>query len=224
MRSGAGSTFNAGRCCMFLLRIWTLAVPLILGMPFLEDTETLSKYRDRFVEQTVPFGLALQVNLTGSPARSLLCALGGEWATANTDSGSDADFLSAKYAQSREFQVEPNQETIMFADGSTDVTDGFVRLPLAIEYMEAITLEFHVFGSLTHDQLEADSSYGETLGVVEIAAGKMVWSIQGYKPTRKPVIIFFIPNIFQAFESIPIIIRFGSSDKHTPIITNNRDV
>ncbi|KAK8091517.1 hypothetical protein PG997_001878 [Apiospora hydei] len=184
----------AGLACFFYV-FETLAVPLILGMPFLEETETLSKYRDRFVEQTVPFGLTLQFNLIGSPARSLLCTLGGEWATANTDSGSDADFLSAKYAHSREFQVEPNQETIMFADGSTDVTDGLVRLPLSIENMPTTTLEFHVFGSLTHD----------------VIVGKFIF-------------IPVIPNTLNAFEPNPIIIGHGSNGKHNPIITNNRDV
>ncbi|KAK8129513.1 hypothetical protein PG999_001893 [Apiospora kogelbergensis] len=94
------SSMVEGLACFFYV-FETLAVPLILGMPLLEETETLNKYRDRLVEQTVPVGLSLQVNLVGSPARCLLCNLGGEPTTANADSGSDADFLSAAYARDR---------------------------------------------------------------------------------------------------------------------------
>ncbi|KAK7960393.1 hypothetical protein PG996_011041 [Apiospora saccharicola] len=139
-----------GLTCFFYV-FETLAVPLILGMPLLEATETLSKFHDRLVEQTIPAGLALQVSHIGSPRRRPLCSLDGSMAAANLDSGSDADFLSAQFAQFRGFIVEENQGIIMFADGSTEFTCGVIHLPLALEAMQPLTLEFHVCTNLAHD-------------------------------------------------------------------------
>lgn len=179
------SSMVEGLACFFYV-FETLAVPLILGMPLLEETETLNKYRDRLVEQTVPVGLSLQVNLVGSPARCLLCNLGGEPTTANADSGSDADFLSAAYARDRGFIVEPSQETIQFADGSTDVTAGRCNLTLAINDFPATTLEFHVCATLAHNVIVGYDSI-EELDIFTKHRSSMVSSkddVKGLEPIR----------------------------------------
>ncbi|KAK8109229.1 hypothetical protein PG984_015030 [Apiospora sp. TS-2023a] len=147
----------AGFVCLFHV-FETLAVPIIVGMPLLEATRTLSQFRDRLVKQIIPTGQSLQVNHVGSPRRRLLCCLDGKLATANIDSGSDADFLSAKFARDRGLRVEENQEIVMFADGSTEYTCGITHLPLAIEDIQARTLEFHVCASLTHDVIVGQDS------------------------------------------------------------------
>ncbi|CAG9982239.1 unnamed protein product, partial [Clonostachys byssicola] len=53
----------------------TLSVPLIMGMQFLEMTETYSKHQNRLVEETVPHMHSLQVNSVGRPRKSLICRL-----------------------------------------------------------------------------------------------------------------------------------------------------
>ena len=142
----------------------TLATPIIMGMMFLEATETFSQYRDRLEEIIVPQNQAFRVHSIGSPRRHLLCRLADDLVFVNADSGADLDLISAEYATRRGFQIVSNQETIMFADGSIETTSGIARLPFSIAELGSsetsnITglslseLEFHVFDKLVHNVL-----------------------------------------------------------------------
>lgn len=150
---------------IFFYVFHTLATPIIMGMAFLEATQTFSLHRDRLVELDIPQTLSLRVNSIGIPRRYLLCRLNDDLAFANADSGSDLDFISLKYAENQGFQVHPNKESIMFADGSIDITSGVARLRFSIEnlesdeasrnmkYSKSLSIEFHVFDKLMHDIL-----------------------------------------------------------------------
>lgn len=142
----------------------TLAAPVIIGMMFLQATETFSQYRDRLEEIVVSQSQVFRIQGIDTPMRDLLCLLGDDLVFANADSGSDLDLMSAEYATRRGFRILPSRETIMFADGSVDTTSGVVRLPFSIEELDSIEmssmqdspegeLEFHVYDKLVHNVL-----------------------------------------------------------------------
>lgn len=156
---------SSDRFVTFFYVFETLVEPIIVGLKFLELTETLSKHRDRLVELDVPQVPPLRVLSIGMPRRNLFCRLAEDPVFATADSGSDLDFVSGKYAASRNLLILPNKERIMLADGSMITTSGVVRLPLSIGEMDAddvkeqprktrtISGEFHIFDGMVHDVL-----------------------------------------------------------------------
>ncbi|OIW31970.1 hypothetical protein CONLIGDRAFT_629660 [Coniochaeta ligniaria NRRL 30616] len=148
----------------------SLAVPVIVGMDFLQQTETLSKHRDRLVEELVPATRALRVNSVGRPRQNLLCRLDSYVGCAITDTGSDLDLVSPEFARSRAFNIEPAHEELEFADCSIGHTSGIIKASFSVGDFsdlegflprgEAIDLEFYLL-----DDLHADILLGQ--GTIE---------------------------------------------------------
>lgn len=117
----------------------TLAVPLIMGMEFLQQTETLSKYRDRLVEQHIPGMQTLRVSSVGRPKRSLICQLDNNYVgCATVDTGSDLDLVSPQFAASRAYKVEPAHELVEFADCSVGYISGVITTSFIVGNMGAL--------------------------------------------------------------------------------------
>jgi hypothetical protein len=110
----------------------SLAVPAIIGMEFLNRTETLSKHTDRLVEQHIPGTQSLRVSSIGTPKRNVICRLGSYVGCATADTGSDLDLVSPGFAKSRGFEVNLAHEMVEFADGSTGWTSGMISSSLSI--------------------------------------------------------------------------------------------
>ncbi|KAF2107288.1 hypothetical protein BDV96DRAFT_653880 [Lophiotrema nucula] len=140
-----------------------LASPMIMGMKFLQDTETLANHRKRLEKLKIPRLQALQVCSVGRPSRGLVCFLDGTLTLATPDSGSDLDLMSPRFAVERGLKVIDLVEKIEFADGSTTFTCGVVRVEIAISNGEhgiahipgrrIPVVEFHLLESFTHDVL-----------------------------------------------------------------------
>ncbi|KAM6532833.1 hypothetical protein FALCPG4_005882 [Fusarium falciforme] len=140
----------------------TLAVPLIMGVDFLQRTETLSKHRDRLVEQVVPAMQSLRVNSVGRPKRSLVCRLDTYVGCATVDTGSDMDLVSPAFAKARAYKIEPAYEQLQFADCSVGCTSGVIKTSLTVGNVndvgfhprgEPIDLELFVLDNLNADIL-----------------------------------------------------------------------
>ncbi|KAI0177122.1 hypothetical protein BJ166DRAFT_506181 [Pestalotiopsis sp. NC0098] len=156
---------SADALTTFFYVFQTLVEPIIIGLKFLELSETFSKHRDRLVELDVPQSLPLRVLSIGGPRRNLICRLDEDKVFANADSGSDLDFISEKYATSRNLSITPNKERIMLADGSITTTSGVAILPLSVEDVDSdaasersqstviVSKEFHIFQGMVHDVL-----------------------------------------------------------------------
>lgn len=99
-----------------------------MGLEFLHATETLTKHRNRLVEQLIPSMQALRVNSIGAPKRSLECRLDHYIGLACADTGSDLDLVSLDFVRSSErpFKLEPSTEQVEFADGSIGYTSGII--------------------------------------------------------------------------------------------------
>jgi aspartyl protease len=158
----SGSSRASPPECIFYV-FSSLAVPVIMGMEFLKQTETLTKHTDRMTEQTMPTMQALRVNSLGKAKQNLVCRLGPYTGLASTDTGSDIDLVSPKFAGSRAFNILPMRETIQFADCSSGYTSGIIRAAFCVGRLDdcegfipsSITqvLDFHVLDNLTADIL-----------------------------------------------------------------------
>lgn len=110
----------------------TLAVPMIMGIEFLHATETLTKHRDRLVEELVPSMQALRVCSVGRSKRDVVCRVGNYVGCATADTGSDLDLVSPEFAAARAFDVEDSCVELEFADGSTGYTMGMIKAAFSI--------------------------------------------------------------------------------------------
>lgn len=148
-------------CVFFVFQ--TLAVPMIMGIEFLHTTETLTKHRDRLVEQLVPSMQALRVCSVGRPKRDVVCRLGNYVGCATADTGSDLDIVSPEFAASRAFEVEDSCVELEFADGSKGYTMGMIKAAFSIGRVSDVegfiprsqetTLELFVLENLNADIL-----------------------------------------------------------------------
>lgn len=121
-------------CVFYVFK--TLAVPMIMGIEFLQATETLTKHRERLVEELVPSFRALRVCSGGRSKRDVVCRVGNYVGCTTADTGSDLDLVSPGFAASRAFDVEDSCVDscveLEFADGSTGYTDGMIKTAFCI--------------------------------------------------------------------------------------------
>ncbi|EHK50254.1 hypothetical protein TRIATDRAFT_314457 [Trichoderma atroviride IMI 206040] len=156
--NGSLSEPSTLKCTFHVFR--TLAVELIMGVEFLQETETLDKHKDRLVEEFVPAMQSLRVNSVGESKRGLMCQLGRFVGCATVDTGSDLDLVSPAFAKSRAYKIEPGVEKVEFADRSVGYTAGVINTSFVVGRMsasefhpcgEAIDIDLFVLDNLTAD-------------------------------------------------------------------------
>ena len=106
-------------------------VQLILGRRFLDETETLTKHRDRLDECRPDHSKVPRLMLMPGSARFLPCFLDNHKVHAVADTGSDVCLVSRDYARRRGLYVEPVSENERYVDlpgGQREELSGKVRL------------------------------------------------------------------------------------------------
>ena len=136
--------------CSFYV-VQSFVTPLVMGMSFLEDTETLSKYRHRLTPSSrIPNVQLCSIN---SPKRRLCCVTEGHSTLANADTGSDVNLISLNYAKANGYSMDSSDQcwiNIQFADGEVSIPIGKVTLLIRLgrpglpEYSE----DFYVLADL----------------------------------------------------------------------------
>ena len=151
-------------CCTFYI-FSQLITPIIMGMAFLDETETLVKYRHR-LQPRVLAGPPQLCSLN-NPRCRLLCIVDSLPILVNADTGSDMDLMSLAYVRRRGFvmtEVDLECSTIEFADATTALIVGKVDVPVVIggdiEYQ--ILNIFYVLEELTCDVLLSEEYLFET--------------------------------------------------------------
>ncbi|PMD66942.1 uncharacterized protein K444DRAFT_2526 [Hyaloscypha bicolor E] len=135
-----------------------LNTPMIIGLSFLDDTQTLVENRHRLQPRTSSCRGPFKVSRLNRPKRWLKCLVDLAPVLANPDTGSDIDLMSLAYVQKRGFEwqpVEPEESTVEFADGSTAQLSGKLVASLAIcsDVFSTETMTFYVLENLTCDML-----------------------------------------------------------------------
>ena len=144
-------------CCTFYV-FQKLTSRLIMGMPFLDETQTLVKYQYRLQPRIIPMYRPIQLNSLNSPRRRLYCLVESQPELANADTGSDLNVMSLDYVLKRGFAmtaVDPSSSTIELADESTSELEGRVSVSIVLGPPESpgIITTFHVLEGLTSDIL-----------------------------------------------------------------------
>lgn len=148
----------------------TLLYPLLVGMVFLDATETLTLHRHRLQPRCSPFNGPLRVASLNNPKRRLYCwpeyinfyaAIGAERTMANADTGSEVDLVSLALCRRNYMSLQPldiKEKKVQFADGSTSSLFGRVTIVFRIggHYNPQSALfrrTFYVLEDLTCDML-----------------------------------------------------------------------
>ena len=159
-------------CWFYVFR--SLIKSVIMGMAFLDATETLTKHKNRLQCSMSPRTGPLQLCALNNPAQRLGCMAEGKRILANADTGSEIDFISLAYAKRRSFEIEkvnPQENKVQFADGSLSYLAGRVSLDIFIGQYDLLSVNrggkrlqrtFYVLDGLTSDMLLGDEFLDET--------------------------------------------------------------
>ncbi|KAL8703746.1 MAG: hypothetical protein Q9201_003071 [Fulgogasparrea decipioides] len=143
-------------CSFYVFEI--LITPFIIGMSFLDLTETLVKYKYRLqVIDPLDPG-PLQLCSLDTPRCRLLCQANMQSKLACADTGSEVDLVSLPYVKQRGFimtAVDLEDSMIQFADGSTGHLAGKVDITivLGIRKDASFVTTFYVLENLSCDIL-----------------------------------------------------------------------
>ena len=102
---------------------------LVIGSPFLQLTETLTKCWSRITQVFRRDG-AFRIRLIGAPRQRLIGNMNGKPAVALPDTGADLSLASETYALESGWEIDRSPEhciPLEFADGSTGRTNGVVK-------------------------------------------------------------------------------------------------
>jgi hypothetical protein len=157
------------QCCFYVFQ--TLIAPLIMGMAFLDETETLTKNKHRLQPRNAPLQGPLVCASLNNPRRRLRCFVVPEGVRyvdraekqkcktlVNADTGSELDLVSLDFCMRRNLgirRLDEGYSEIQFADGSIGSLVGQVKLrvPIGRWTGDVLGRTFYVFPDLTCDML-----------------------------------------------------------------------
>ena len=153
-------------CCFFYVFQFCIS-PLIMGMAFLDETLTLTKYRHRLYPRTIPPNFPFQVCGLDYPRRQICCLVSSEPNLANADTGSEMDLMSLAYVKKRGFfvqEVDMLHSKVQLADGSILQLQGKVEVEfrICVEESTQYRMVFYVFDGLICDVLLGEDFLNST--------------------------------------------------------------
>ena len=108
------------QCSFYVLK--SLIAPIIMGMAFLDATETLTKYKHRLQSPLVPCTGSMQLYGVDNPVQLIQCLAYLREILANADIDSEIDLVSLAYARRRGYYLE----AVYFSDNRVQLADGSV--------------------------------------------------------------------------------------------------
>jgi hypothetical protein len=109
-----------------------LVIPVLLGITFLEDTETLSKHRHR-LKTIADRNLDVhRICSVGAATNRISCMIDGRLVHPQADTGSDIALVDSQYVEAHGLKLLPGCEKLMFANGSVGYTQGCVDVLLTL--------------------------------------------------------------------------------------------
>lgn len=131
------STAGKTKCWFYVLN--DLAVPMIMGSPFLERTKTLSAFTQRLEDRICSANSLPLVNLIGSSKRSknrLVAFINGRHTHVYADTGSDRDLMSPSYVKEQGYKIDRRRECrsrVRLANNTVAETIGQVQVTLSLD-------------------------------------------------------------------------------------------
>ncbi|KAH8800935.1 hypothetical protein F5882DRAFT_165376 [Hyaloscypha sp. PMI_1271] len=158
----------------------TMVSDLIIGMDFLDVTETMTKHKHRFDKKVFPLQGIPQISALNNPRRRLRCLASGQIMLANADTGAEMNLVSVNYVESRRLvldKLSSGETQVQLADGSIVYLAGKVYLTVHLDLthhgtiydprevfyvMEGLTCSL-LFGEDALEGLDAFETYRDNL-------------------------------------------------------------
>jgi hypothetical protein len=169
-----------------------LSLPVLMGMTFLQATETITKYTSRLVDLPTTWKRSLRLCALGNATNQVSCIVDGRRVSAAADTGSDIALISGRYARKRRFLVEQSCEELELADGSLVYTSGSANLVLHVLDLNGWgkgtkTVRFHILEDLQFDVL-LDETIVDALNIFQDGLATLISITSGVIPSIHPVI------------------------------------
>jgi hypothetical protein len=177
-----------------------LALPVLIGMTFLQATETITKYTSRMVDLPTTWKRSLRLCAVGNATNQVACTIDGRRVSAAADTGSEIALVSGAYAMKHGLLRNYSCEELELADGSLKYTSGFadvtVRvsndriLPLGTKFWEiprTKRVRFHVLKSLRFD-LILDEETIDDLGIFVDGLATIMATASSIMPSLSTII------------------------------------
>jgi hypothetical protein len=157
-----------------------LALPALIGMAFLNATETLTTYTSRLATLPTGWKRSLRLCAVGNATNEVTCVLNGREVKATADTGAEIALVGGDYALRHGLLREYSCEELELADGSREYTSGFGDLTLAIrnpgphggKWMTR-TVRFHVLKHLHFDVI-LDEDIVEDFNIFQRGIGSVL--------------------------------------------------
>jgi hypothetical protein len=118
-------------CIFHVLRV--SASPLLMGLDFLEETDTMAKRLERFIRVPCPAFQPHSIFSVGRPRKRMSCTIKETPFWALPDSGCDVNLLTPPLATALKLRVDPLREALQLIDGTIIVTTGIVRAYVSLQ-------------------------------------------------------------------------------------------
>ena len=162
------------QCSFYVFK--ALIAPIIMGMAFLDATETLTKYKHRLQSSMVPRTGPLQLYGIDNPVQRIQCLADLRKTLANADTGSEIDLISLAYARRRGYYLDAvdfGDNRVQLADGSVAFLVGKVNISIIFGDVDnefyawkfphtEIQRTFYVLEGLTSDMVLGEEFLDET--------------------------------------------------------------
>ena len=171
-----------------------LALPVLIGMTFLQATQTITKYTSRMVDLPMTWKRSLRLCALGSATNQVSCIVDGRRVSAAADTGSEIALISSKYARRRSIHVQHSCEELELADGSLVYTSGFADLMIhALDLngwgkgTKTKTVRFHILENLQFDVL-LDEGIIDELNIFQDGLATIMSAASGIMPSLAPIV------------------------------------
>ena len=171
-----------------------LALPVLIGMTFLQATETITKYTSRMVDLPTTWKRSLRLCAVGNATNQVACIIDGRRGFAAADTGSEIALVSGEYAMKYDLLREYGCEVLELADGSLEYTSGFADLAVHVSKSEAHPqspefkkVRFHVLSNLQFDVI-LDEETIDDLSIFQDGVAKILAATSSIVPSLSPII------------------------------------
>jgi len=171
-----------------------LALPMLIGMTFLQATQTLTKYTSRMVDLPMTWKRSLRLCALGSATNQVSCIVDGRRVSAAADTGSEIALISSKYARKRRVYIKHSCEELELADGSLVYTSGFADLMIHVldlngwgKGTKTKVVRFHILENLQFDVL-LDEGVIDELNIFQDGLATIMSAASGIMPSLAPIV------------------------------------
>jgi hypothetical protein len=177
-----------------------LALPVLIGMTFLQATETITKYTSRMVDLPTTWKRSLRLCSVGNATNQVACTIDGRRISAAADTGSEIALVSGAYAMKHGLLRDYSCEELELADGSLEYTSGFADVTVRVpnrhinafdrkfgDTYKTKRVRFHVLKNLQFDVI-LDEETIDDLGIFEDGLATIMAAASSIMPSLSTII------------------------------------